>query len=29
MISDRKKLSDAPQAFELAARKGMMKVLLT
>ena len=29
MISDRKKLSDAPQAFEQAARKGTMKVLLT
>jgi threonine dehydrogenase-like Zn-dependent dehydrogenase len=29
MISDRKKLSDAPQAFEQAARKGIMKVLLT
>ena len=29
MISDRKKLSDAPQAFEQAARKGNMKVLLT
>jgi alcohol dehydrogenase len=28
MISDRKKLSDAPQAFEQAARKGTMKVLL-
>jgi threonine dehydrogenase-like Zn-dependent dehydrogenase len=29
MISDRKKLADAPQAFEQAARKGTMKVLLT
>ena len=29
MISDRKKLSDAPRAFEQAARKGTMKVLLT
>jgi alcohol dehydrogenase len=29
MISDRRKLTDAPQAFEQAARKGTMKVLLT
>src|SRR5262249_37153671 len=29
MISDQRKLSDAPEAFELAARKGTMKVLLT
>jgi threonine dehydrogenase-like Zn-dependent dehydrogenase len=29
MISDRRKLSEAPQAFEEAARKGTMKVLLT
>ncbi len=29
MISDRKKLADAPAAFETAARKGAMKVLLT
>jgi alcohol dehydrogenase len=29
MISDCKKLADAPQAFEQAARKGTMKVLLT
>jgi len=29
MISDRRKLADAPQAFEQAARKGTMKVLLT
>ena len=29
MISDRRKLSDAPLAFEEAARKGCMKVLLT
>jgi threonine dehydrogenase-like Zn-dependent dehydrogenase len=28
MISDRKKLSEAPRAFEQAARKGSMKVLL-
>jgi len=29
MISDRRKLADAPQAFEEAARKGVMKVLLS
>jgi alcohol dehydrogenase len=29
MIANRKKLSDAPEAFEQAARKGTMKVLLT
>lgn len=29
MISDRKKLSDAPEAFERAAQKGTLKVLLS
>ena len=29
MVSDRKELAEAPQAFEQAARKGAMKVLLT
>ncbi len=29
MVSDRKELAEAPQAFEEAARKGAMKVLLT
>jgi threonine dehydrogenase-like Zn-dependent dehydrogenase len=29
MIADRETLADAPRAFELAARKGMLKVLLT